>query len=233
MIWKTQTAPKIQHFLWKMISKGLPLGEMLSYRRITQDVKCPHCLQPETTQHAFFDCYYAQQIWRSSNIPLPILYDPMATYETKIQVLLANDHKLPKEYQRLGFWLLWRIWKARNLLIFQKKRTAWLSVISMAISDCTEWKKAQVLIDSAQLTATSTTRACHRNLWKRPPTGWIKCNYDGAYKDTTRAAGLGWIFRDADEIYLGAGNAKMNATQALEGEVKALIMAMQHAWTRG
>lgn len=103
----------------------------------------------------------------------------------------------------------------------------------MANSDCTEWMKAQVVIESAQLTATSTTRACRRNIWKRPPNGWIKCNYDGAYKDTTRAAGLGWIFRDADGIYLGAGNAKMNATQALEGEVKALIMAMQHAWSRG
>lgn len=85
---KTKTAPKIKHLMWKMISNGLPTGEMLAKRRISQQVTCPTCIQTETLHHLFFDCAYAQKIWRASNIPLTIIVDTTVSFEEKIKVLI-------------------------------------------------------------------------------------------------------------------------------------------------
>lgn len=36
-IWKSHTAPKLKHFLWRMLSRALPTGEELEKRHISSD----------------------------------------------------------------------------------------------------------------------------------------------------------------------------------------------------
>ena len=43
--------------------------------------------------------------------------------------------------QDLPFWLLWRLWKSRNTLIFQQKEIDWRSLLRYAREDATEWKQ--------------------------------------------------------------------------------------------
>ena len=69
-----------------------------------------------------------------------------------------------------------------------------------------------------------------RNNWKRPPANSIKCNYDGSYRANVNVADVGWLFRDSEGVFRGAGSISINLTHAsLEGEFKALIIAMQSA----
>jgi len=71
-------------------------------------------------------------------------------------------------------------------------------------------------------------------VWKRPPYGWVKCNYDGSFNHQSRQSKAGWIIRDAEGIYKGAGQAiGITTTCALESELQALIIAMQHLWSQG
>lgn len=54
-IWKLKTAPKIRHFLWKLISRILPTGENLRRRHLSSQSICRRCCQEEeTTKHLFF-----------------------------------------------------------------------------------------------------------------------------------------------------------------------------------
>ena len=61
----------------------------------------------------------------------------------------------------------------------------------------------------------------------------LKCNYDATYiKDLPSTAG--WIMRDDRGTYLGAGQAIGSITNSsLESEFQALVMAMQHCWSKG
>lgn len=71
-------------------------------------------------------------------------------------------------------------------------------------------------------------------MWKRPPTGWLKCNYDGSFHSHSEKSNAGWIIRDDTGAYRGSGHAADDKpNSALEGEFQALIMAMQQAWIKG
>lgn len=84
-IWSADTTPKIKHFLWRLLSKALAVKENLSFRHISVDVTCRRCCQHvESTDHLFFQCYYAQRIWRRIGISTSVLCNTTTTVEDKL-----------------------------------------------------------------------------------------------------------------------------------------------------
>ncbi|CAN6988675.1 unnamed protein product [Brassica oleracea var. botrytis] len=72
-----------------------------------------------------------------------------------------------------------------------------------------------------------------RNKWTKPPTGFVKCNYDGAYNNTQTEARAGWIIRDDLGIFKGAAHASNQQPKtALERELQALLLAMMNCWSK-
>ena len=133
-IWKIKTAPKIKHFLWQLLSEALAIGDNLRRRHIRNQPQCHRCCQDdETTQHLFFDCFYAQQVWRASGIPLQELRTIGITTATKMELLLSNimTHQQP-QFFNLAIWILWRLWKSRNQLVFQRRSISWQSTLQRA-----------------------------------------------------------------------------------------------------
>lgn len=118
MIWKLPTTPKLKHFLWKLITISLPIGQNLQRRHVSHSVKCPHCYQEETNEHLFFDCFYAQRIWRASGLPNNVIYQAQIPFEDKFNALLPHVPSLPENLRHLPWWILWRLWKCRNRMIF-------------------------------------------------------------------------------------------------------------------
>lgn len=53
-IWREESSPKLQLFLWKLARGALLLGDNLQHRGIPVPGLCPHCLEPETAIHLFF-----------------------------------------------------------------------------------------------------------------------------------------------------------------------------------
>ncbi|KAL0730721.1 hypothetical protein Bca4012_026815 [Brassica carinata] len=235
LIWKLPTAPKVKQFLWKMITSSLPIGCNLQRRHITGAVKCPHCLQDETPDHLFFECIYAQCIWRASGFPNRSVYQPHISMEDRLNVIFNQQSTLSAQLQQLPWWILWRIWKSRNKMIFQQKITHWRTSLQAAYFDAKEW-----LDEQDYITKDDTTRReeqLHRsrmNAWKRPTTGYIKCNYDGAFSSTNQQAQAGWIIRDVNGSFLGAGQATVHLPQnALESELQAALFALMNCWCKG
>lgn len=88
-VWKTKTPSKVQHFLWKLLSRSLATGNNLRRRHITNDTICKRCyMEEETEEHIFFTCPYAKQIWRASGVANPVFDDPNELLDSKVKVCM-------------------------------------------------------------------------------------------------------------------------------------------------
>lgn len=174
----------------------------MKYRYINPDSTCRRCCTSEETMtHLFFECDYAQAVWRALGIPNPRLYDPSVGFLDKIKDLFFfNTSNQVTSFSQLPFWILWRLWKNRNLLVFQRKHIPWITCLSQANRDATEWIDAISYTNSVNGLHCSTHQE-HAH-WEKPPPQWIKCNYDGSFRNSETKAKAGWIIRDSNGKYL-------------------------------
>ena len=235
-IWKTKVPAKLQHFLWRLSSRCLATGSNLRRRHITRNGQCKRCcMAEETEEHLFFECPYAIEIWRASGVSNLTINSPTTSLEEKIDACLQYSLSTRlTHFQDLPIWILWRIWKGRNVLVFQQRETPWRSIIRYAKEDAKKWKQNDV----AATTSYRERRRCIYNSsnvkWTRPPQGWKKCNIDGSYHQSRATGTAGWIIRDENGVYKGSAHARGRRVQdALECELQAILMALQHCWSLG
>ena len=70
--------------------------------------------------------------------------------------------------------------------------------------------------------------------WVLPPLGYMKCNVDGSYTSSERDGTAGWVIRDDYGVYNGAAQAVGGKIgSALDAELQAILMALQHCWMKG
>ena len=68
-IWKLDTLPRIQIFLWKCMHQSIGVKECLQARGMLVDTACPHCLnRPESIMHALRDCHMVKKIWHQLGV---------------------------------------------------------------------------------------------------------------------------------------------------------------------
>lgn len=122
-IWKLDILPKIQHFLWKVLSGALPTYVQLCSRGVNIDPICQRCcLEEETINHVLFLCPHAFAIWRYSGLSVRNLQSD--DLESNILVLLdiMKSEEIENSLRRLPFWLMWIIWKSRNEFLFSHRK---------------------------------------------------------------------------------------------------------------
>nr|VDD33680.1 unnamed protein product [Brassica oleracea] len=103
------------------------------------DSLCPRCSSsPETVNHLFFMCPLSIQTWRSNQVTLGYSATFTDDLETNMRRLfdLQSSSTLTLEQKLTPFWILWKIWKSRNNLIFKNQvinpqRDAGISVLSV------------------------------------------------------------------------------------------------------
>ena len=123
-VWKLQTAPKLKHFLWRLITKTIAVGSIMVTRRITDDPTCKRCcVNDETLDHLFFGCLHSQAIWRGTQVLHSAFFNTNLSFEEKLKVIIqsCNDKRLHSLTRQIPLWTLWRIWKSCNYLVYQHK----------------------------------------------------------------------------------------------------------------
>lgn len=234
-IWKLDIAPKLKHFLWRVASRAIGVSENLRRRNMNVNPYCSRCCSEfETTNHTLFTCSFVQVVWRSAGIPTHQLCDPSITVEEKFRYLFNhfNDIHIPKITRSLPFWLMWRIWKSRNDLIFNRKSITQSDTLNQAINDTKEWLENRPQRESSS----ARTHQClsRRERWTPPPRGWIKCNYDASHREGDSASGLGWIIRDSTGTFMDCGMGQFQGRTTIEeAECTALLWAIQATWALG
>lgn len=72
-IWKLDTLPRIQSFLWLLHHSSVPVKEMLANRGIECNIACPLCRNAnKIVLHLLRECPYVVQLLRKVGIPAPV-----------------------------------------------------------------------------------------------------------------------------------------------------------------
>lgn len=143
-VWKTETSPKIQHFLWKCLSNIISVAGNLSYRHILRDAGCSRCPSKiETVNHLLFQCSFARLVWALSPIPAPPGGEWSGSLYANMFWILIFHQEQPQliNVTKLTPWIAWRIWKNRNDLVFKGIEYKAPEVLNKAEEDAEEWEK--------------------------------------------------------------------------------------------
>ncbi|EFH41781.1 hypothetical protein ARALYDRAFT_917523 [Arabidopsis lyrata subsp. lyrata] len=237
-IWNLNIVPKLKHFLWRYASKAIGIAENLRRRNMNVNPYCSRCCNElETNDHTLFSCPSIRPIWRAAGIPTQDLWDRDKPFEGKIRFLLdLHDNKhIDKVCRYLPFWLLWRIWKTRNDLIFNHKVTKGEDIVGQALIDTKEWLDCQDRTHGPQHDGKlQGVRSSRSSKWCKPERGYVKCNFDASHYEGNQSSGLGRIIRDSNGTCLDCGMGKFQGRQTIEeAECSALIWAIQASWALG
>ncbi|KAG7593529.1 Ribonuclease H-like superfamily [Arabidopsis thaliana x Arabidopsis arenosa] len=226
-IWKADSSPKVQHFLWRCVSNCISVAGNLHYRHLAKDGSCVRCpSQVETVNHLLFKCSFARLVWAISPIPAPQGTDwSDSIYQNMYCILnITQTHPHLGDEGSIGPWILWRLWKSRNDYIFKGKEYNALQVIKKAKEDVEEWrmrKEKQSQPPKAPKPETNKIK------WVPPPLNWVKCNTDGAWSAASTNCGIGWVLRDQGKkvLWMGA-RALPKVNKVLEVEMEGLRWAV-------
>lgn len=234
-LWSLDIAPKLRHFLWRVSSRAIGTADNLRRRNIHINPFCAHCCtELETSDHVLFSCPQAALVWRMTGLPTSTLCDPRQVIEEKLRMLfkLHKDPGLERSLALLPFWVMWRMWKSRNSLVFNSKQIEPFETINRARADTKEWMESR---DETEQGLGTCAAPRHRSTqWTKPGRGWVKCNYDASHHEGPSVSGMGWIIRDSYGTVLECGMGKFQGRSTPEeAECSALIWAIQAAFSLG
>ncbi|XP_056848447.1 uncharacterized protein LOC130498828 [Raphanus sativus] len=216
--WKVKCPPKMKHFLWQLVSGCIAVKKNLQARGLKGDICCDRCGAPEETiNHVFFECPPARQVWALSRIPSSPAIFPYQSLFTNLDYLFwridpkVECHQFP--------WILWYIWKARNLKVFSNLDVDPRDTLKLADTESALWNDAQMENAQVQVRQVDDNNPGPRiGRW---------CFIDGSWKDKDISSGQGWYSTlEGFDSLMGARNVRASLSP-LHSEVEALIWAME------
>ncbi|KAG2299055.1 hypothetical protein Bca52824_035527 [Brassica carinata] len=128
----------------------------------------------------------------------------------------------------LVFWVVWLIWKSRNEFLFFLKE---MFIILKTLGE--RWI---LILNGTRMYPRQRIEVQENrsSKWERPPSEWVKCNFDYSPGTDSTGVGIAWLLRDEKGRFLGAGCARVDKTQSsLEGEAISFLFALLQVWIRG
>ncbi|CAE6050810.1 unnamed protein product [Arabidopsis arenosa] len=190
---------------------------------------CKRCGEVEIAEHLFFTCPFARRVWEL----LPVNRLPSLNGTWTVKELLVEARKaitLPPvgvSLTPLYPWLLWFLWKARNLLIFENRLSSEEDTVLRAVKEATAWQEAKAL---SPLKPTSSKREARSPAHKDA----LWCFSDAAWKAESSCCGLGWIIKDpAKKVIHQGSSSRPFVSSALVAESLALKAAISAALALG
>ncbi|CAA0374546.1 unnamed protein product [Arabidopsis thaliana] len=199
----------------------------MAYRHLSREASCVRCPDSrETVNHLLFKCCFARLVWAISPIPAYPEGEWTDSLYANLYWVLNLEVEIPKlgKIGNLVPWLLWRLWKSRNELMFKGKEYDAPEVLRRAMEDFEEWSTRR------ELEGKASGPQVERNLsvqWKPPPYQWVKCNTDATWQLENPRCGIGWILRNESGGVLWMGARALPRTKnVLEAELEALRWAV-------
>ncbi|CAN1764635.1 Putative ribonuclease H protein At1g65750 [Linum perenne] len=114
-IWRWNGPSKIKHFLWLVTHNRLLTNEERSRRHLTNQVLCPRCsLSTESISHVIYDYNFALQVWRTALLLTISARDEISDFGDWWRYMLMD------KVSSIKFGIVaWKLWTARNKLIFE------------------------------------------------------------------------------------------------------------------
>ncbi|GER32678.1 RNA-directed DNA polymerase [Striga asiatica] len=124
LTWTLPVKPKIKHFLWKCWYRFLSSNDQLLQRNIEVNSTCMLCgVGVEDLDHILFSCERAKMVWKLSGVTWNMLETPKPSFRCWwSEVCSAVQSISLKDRTSLSCYILWWLWKTRNLWVFEKKK---------------------------------------------------------------------------------------------------------------
>jgi len=124
-IWKLQTLPRIQIFIWRCMHNSIGVRECLAKRGILLDTSCPLCFeQLESISHALRDCRLVKPIWYQLGAHIC----NANFFSQDIQSWLSSNASSKSSsivkgipWYSLFSFAIWALWKQRNQAVFNNR----------------------------------------------------------------------------------------------------------------
>ena len=108
-IWNLPIMPKLKHFLWRILSRGIPTMERLTTRGMRIDPGCPRCRREnESINYTLFIFPFATMACRLADSQIygsTLISDNIEDNISKILLLLQNN-TITDSQKLIPFWLL-------------------------------------------------------------------------------------------------------------------------------
>jgi hypothetical protein len=199
-LWKLNVPPKHNHLLWRILNNALPTKTNLANRGVKCDPFCPRCpTKMETINHVFLDCDWAKQVWLASPLTINLHDNPIPNIADWFMNLIDTTNKDCLEQITA---IIYSLWHARNMLVFQGKQLPQEDVSKRAISHLQEYQK----LCAANLASRNlhvVGRSSNDTSWSPPLRDTLKINVDAHLRrDGCWSSGL--ILRRSDGSIVGA-----------------------------
>lgn len=118
-VWKIKAPPKALNLIWRALSYCLPTNVQLKQKHVQVQATCPVCLrEEESIVHVLVQCNFAAQCWRVI-LPNSQVGEVSCFSDWLVRVFATSNLQKRAEVAIV----CWAIWKARNELVWSKKRT--------------------------------------------------------------------------------------------------------------
>ncbi|XP_010495697.1 PREDICTED: uncharacterized protein LOC104772828 [Camelina sativa] len=227
-VWRVRCPPKIQHFMWQVLTGCISVSANLGRRGLACDIGCIRCgADEETINHAIFVCPPARQVWALAHVPVGPLSFPTESVYANVDHFLGQQN--PGANIMTFPWLMWYIWKARNARVYENIVEKSEDIVRIAEGEATWWQKAQLEEDigiPVSFPVGLSVPAATNTL----PTEFsgYRCFIDGSWKAGDQFAGAGWCctsLQDASPL-MGARSFRRSLSP-LHAEAEAFLWAMR------
>ncbi|KAA3489715.1 Non-LTR retroelement reverse transcriptase [Gossypium australe] len=159
-------------------------------RGLAEDPSCPICGPPsEDILHVIRDCTLAKEVWKQVN---------------------PSSHGAEANWACLFGLLAWRLWKNRNLFIFQEKSWSPEEIIKTSVSWAKHFSLTSRHVADVEI---ETTRG------QLLEGEWTYLNTDGAVRVDSGAAAAGGVLRDKNVEWILGYNKYLGNCSTLDAEL--------------
>ncbi|CAL1406979.1 unnamed protein product [Linum trigynum] len=200
-VWGAPVPPKLRYFIWQMVRVVLPTGEALSSRGVGGLEPCPVCGEEgESLEHLFFRCRVAVELWEGAELLAIRDRFPLCNVGIFWRRLL-EWRELDQGVMMHIVALFWRIWKARNWVVFELTQYIVPLLLSQFRLQVAEWDGILTGRGVSHYSGVSGARGR-----QDVPMGEFVMFVDGATSPGSHGAG-GWALQDPTGMVVAASAA--------------------------
>ncbi|CAN6563499.1 unnamed protein product [Malus baccata var. baccata] len=224
-IWQLDVPPKIRHFLWASLHRGLPTGKALFSRRLSPSPSCPICrCDDETVEHVFLRCPWVAAVWFGGALNYIVDVASIGSWAMWLHsVLLSNwgSSVDRRWFQAYVAFTCWFIWKARCDYVFNQVGINPAKVIFSLSTALGNFMLASSSVGSARPALVPRVEGVIR--WCPPSPSFVKINVDASWSHSSRVGFAGVIARQDDGGFLAAVRSSISAPSSLVAESFAIL----------
>ncbi|KAF3566771.1 hypothetical protein DY000_02016689 [Brassica cretica] len=137
---------------------------------------------------------------------------------------MMSSDSIPERQRRSIPWILWAIWKNRNLILYADTQESLIFHIQQAIEEARLWNEVnlrQEPVDNLGLNG-------EKKRWEAPLFGVVKCNLHSNWRNDKLHCSVGYIIRDHQgNILHHARDAITSSPNRLTSELRCLIWTLR------